>query len=175
MRNIADETLVTQVQEGNIGAFEELVRRYQRKLYRFVIRIVPEHHIAEDIVQEACIRLYTSIEQVDTTKKFSSYFYAITRNVTMTFLREKKHDVSFEKVNFLATEESPDTQLIRFDERHRVHQAIASLNTKYKKVISLYYFENLSYEEISRKLKFPINTVRTHLKRAKEALRKILT
>lgn len=174
MRNIADEMLVAEVQDGSILAFEELVRRYQGKLYRFVMRFVLEHHAAEDIVQEAFIRLYRSIERVDTSKKFSSFVYALTRNCAISYLRAQKRDVPLEEALTLTTDESPDTQVIARDERRRVREAVNALDTKYKNVLSLYYFDDLSYEEISKRLKFPLNTVRTHLKRAKEALRKTL-
>lgn len=175
MRSIADETLVADVQDGNIGAFEELLRRYQGKLYRFVTRIISEHHAAEDIVQVAFIRLYTSIERVDTSKKFSSYLYALTRNCAISFLRAQKRDVPLEEALTLTSDESPDAHVIAKDERRRVREAVNALDTKYKNVLSLYYFDNLSYEEISKRLKFPLNTVRTHIKRAKEVLRKKLT
>lgn len=168
MRNIADETLVVDVQDGNIGAFEVLVRRYQGKLYRFVLRNVHgDHAAAEDVVQESFISLYKTIERVDTKKKFSSYIYSIARNRTISYLRGLKIHSPLESAEFLSASESPerDDDLI---------EALHSLDKKYERVLSLYYFDNLSYEEISKRLKFPLNTVRTHIKRAKEVLRKKL-
>lgn len=169
MRNVADETLVAEVQDGSISAFEELVRRYQGKLYRFVLRNVHgDHASAEDIVQETFISLYKTLERVDTNKKFSSYIFSIARNRTISYLRSRKIHSPLESAEFLSAQESPqrDDDLI---------EALHSLDKKYERVLSLYYFENLSYEEISKRLRFPLNTVRTHIKRAKEALRKMLT
>ncbi len=171
----SDETLVTEIQEGTITAFEILVRRYQRRLLSYVHHRISDMHEAEDVVQESFFNVYKTIERIDTTRKFSSYIYAITRNTALSYLRNRKREVSLDAVQDLGDDASLYENLEASDHRAQVRGAISRLDKKYKRMIELYYFEDLSYEEISNMVRIPINTVRTQLLRAKAALRKELT
>lgn len=170
----SDETLVAAVQDGNIFAFEHLVRRYQRKLHSFVLHIVRDDQAAADVVQDSLINLYKTIDRVDTKKKFSTYVFSIARNTAISFLRAKRREVSLDDVVMAGEDEALFEELVQMEKQHTVGQALKRLDERYRKVIQLYYFDDLSYEEMSRKLRKPINTVRTHLSRAKAALRKLL-
>lgn len=174
MQRQSDESLVAEVQEGSIAAFEELVNRYQRKLLGFAVYIVRDRELAQDVVQESLILLYKTIDRVDTSKKFSSYLYAMTRNSAISALRRQKHTITLEDIAHLPALESVDEQYIKKEKKTWIRAALRELDAKYHKVISLYYFEDLSYEEISKRMHLPVNTIRTHLRRAKAALRKVL-
>src|SRR3989338_4422761 len=90
-----DEELVSEVQGGNIAAFEELVRRFQRPLISFVYKILWDHANAEEVVQDALFSVYTTIHRVDTKKKFSSYVFTLAKNAAISRLRKKKAAVAF--------------------------------------------------------------------------------
>lgn len=171
---LPDEALVRQVQEGDIFAFEHLVRRWQQKLLLFVVRIVSDEQAGQDAVQEAFISLYKTIDRVDTKKKFSSYLYAIARNIAISALRARKPTASIDESTIGTDDTSMDEGLVSQEARGRVTKAVAKLEKKYRQVIELYYFRDLSYEEIAKTLRLPLNTVRTHLSRAKQKLRDIL-
>lgn len=171
---ISDEALVRDIQEGSIYAFEVLVTRYQAKLHSFVTYLIRDSVAANDIVQESFVDLYKTIDRIDTEKKFSLYLYSMTRNHAISYLRSHKPHVPLEDASHLSTLESPERALEEKDEAIRIEEALATIDKKYAKVIRLYYFDNLSYEEVGRHLKISVNTVRTHLRRAKIALRKIL-
>jgi len=173
MNNTSDEALVRDVQEGSIAAFEVLVTRYQTKLHSFVTYLIRDPAEAQDVVQESFIRLYKTIERVDTGKKFSSYLFSVTRNLAISYLRNRKQHAPLVET-LAATGESPEAALEQKDTVLRIEKALDMIDNKYKKVISLYYYDNLSYEEIGIRLNTPVNTVRTHLRRAKEALKKVL-
>ncbi len=174
MAERTDEALVTAVQEGDVFAFEYLVKRYQKRLHAFAVRVVRDDQAAQDIVQESFISLYKTIDRVDLTKKFSTYVFSITRNKAISYLRTIKKQVSLEDVVLIDEDESLYERLTAAEDRLTVRKALAKLEDKYRKVIRLYYFDDLSYEQIGRAMKVPVNTVRTHLFRAKEALRKLL-
>ena len=72
MRDRTDEELVREVQEGNVFAFEHLVKRYQGKLHSFVYHMIHDDQSTQDVVQESFINLYKTIDRVDISKKFSS-------------------------------------------------------------------------------------------------------
>ncbi len=174
MNERSDEELVRDVARGSISAFEHLVRRYQRKLHAFIVHMTDDDAAAQDIVQESFISLYKTIDRVDPKRKFSSYVFAIAKNTAISYFRSKKKEVSLEDIVIAGEDESLLTELIASERQHVIGQALAKLSEKYRRVVQLYYFDDLSYEEISKKMRLPIGTVRTHLLRAKAALRKLL-
>lgn len=169
----SDEAIIEEVRNGNIPLYEEIVRRYQRPLFSFVYHMIEESSLCEDLVQETFIRIYKSIDRIDTSRKFSTYAFEIAKNLAISYIRQTKRLVSLNKVDIEADEDLYES--IAYEhERKRIHIAVSQLRESYKDIISLYYFEDLSYEEISIRLKLPINTVRTHLRRGKQFLKKIL-
>lgn len=171
---VTDEQLVRAIQEGDVLAYETLIKRYQHGLFFFVLRIVHDDAIASDVVQNSLVKVYEIIDRIDTKKKFSTFVFEIAKNAAISELRKRKHDISLEEIVDFAEEESFVEELYQADLENQVRNIVKHLPPKYRAVITLYYFEELSYEEIGRKLRLPINTVRTHLKRAKEQLKKLL-
>lgn len=174
MTERSDEELVADIQEGDIFAFEHLVRRYQRRLHAFAIHMTGDDAAAADVVQESFISLYKTIDRVDPKRKFSSYVFAIAKNTAISHLRSKKKEVSLEDIVLAGEDESLLTDLVASEQKHTIGQALGKLNEKYRRVVRLYYFDDLSYEEISKKMRVPMGTVRTHLRRAKAVLHKLL-
>ncbi len=170
----SDEALVVAIQQGDVFAFEHLVKRFQKRLHSFVLHVVHDDQMAQDVVQESFISLYKTIDRVDTSKKFSTYVFSIARNTAISHLRTLKKQVSLEDVVLLDEDESLYENLVAAERSQTVRKALSHLEEKYRRVIRLYYFDDLSYEEIGRTIRLPVNTVRTHLFRAKEALRKLL-
>lgn len=174
MKQKTDIELVQAIQSGNILAFEELVSRYQRGLLSFSNRVVRDEKTAEEVVQDAFFRVYTSIHSIDTSKKFSTYLFQIAKNTAISTLR--KHRPQSPLTEMLASDDDINLYevLAQKDEAQRVRAAVLRLPAAYRNVVDLYYFHDLSYEEVGNRLKLPLNTVRTHLKRAKTALKELL-
>lgn len=170
----SDSELVIAIQKGDVLAFEELVKRYQRGLFIFVLRIVHDDATAKEVVQDALFNIYRHISRVDPDRKFSTYMFEIAKNTAISAIRARKITVPLDVIAEIAEEETFIEQIVQEDSIASVKIAVRSLPKKYRDVISLYYFDDLSYEEVSHKLHIPINTVRTHIKRAKEALKKVL-
>ena len=125
-------------------------------------------------MQDALFKIYGAIDRVDTKKKFSTYLFEITKNTAISALRGKRNTIPLEAIVTASDDEAIYEQLNRKEEQERVRRAIRTLPDKYRHVIALYYFDELSYEEISKTVRLPINTVRTHLYRAKEQLKRKL-
>lgn len=174
LNHSTDEELVRRVQEGSIRAFEMLVYRYQKRLVTFITRLTHHEALAEDVVIETLFALYKTIDRVDTSKKFSSYLYTSVRNAAYSALRRKKIHIPFSEAIDVPDDTSGDHALLRLYEEERVANALQKIPVPYASVLRLYYFDQLSYEEIAGKTRLPINTVRTHLSRGKAALKKIL-
>lgn len=172
MSEKTDETLVAQIQAGDILAFETLVKRYQKRLFSFVYRIVGDQFASEEVIQDTFFNIYKTIDRIETNRKFSTYLFTVAKNNTISYLR-RKHKTTSLTDQEIDEDENIYEKLITSEKRHAVNLALAKLEIKYRQVLKLYYFEDLSYEQISSKLKVPLNTVRTQLKRAKEALKKL--
>lgn len=154
-------------------AYETLVARYQRPLISFSFRIVGDIHAAEEIAQDTLFAVYRTIDRIDLSKKFSTYLFAIAKNTAISFLRRKKYTVSLDEVEIAIDEELYEV-VAQKERAELVQQTLEMLPEKYKQIISLYYFEDLPYGELAKKLHVPINTVRTHLRRAKDRFKQLL-
>ncbi len=170
----SDRELIVDVQNGNILAFETLVRRYEFPLLRFVARILNNEEDAQEVTQDTFLNVYKGIDRIDPTRKFSSYLYTAGKNLAITLLRAKKKEFPLNEEILEDGEFDGYHKIIKEEEKDKVRKAISYLGKKYQKIVKLYYFNDLSYKEIAIKLSIPINTVRTHLRRAKGELRKVL-
>lgn len=169
----SDEVLVSRIKRGEILAFEELVKRYQGRLLGFTGRMLGNREEAEEVVQDALVSVYLHISRVDQTRKFSTFLFEIAKNGAISRLRRRKKTVAFDEET-MSEEVSVYEKFFSQEEQSRVREAVLSLPDKFRGPIKLYYFEGLSYEQISEKLGIPINTVRTFLKRGKETLKEKL-
>jgi RNA polymerase sigma-70 factor (ECF subfamily) len=170
----SDKELILAIRNGNILAYGQLVRKYQRGLYIFVFRMVRDEHEAQAITQDALYKVYQTIDRIDLGKKFSTYVFEIAKNLAISFLRSHKPNISLDIVLDMSDDTSLYEMVSKKETREKVHKAVHRLPKKYRDVITLYYFRDLSYVEVGEKLHIPLNTVRTYLRRAKIELKKLL-
>jgi RNA polymerase sigma-70 factor (ECF subfamily) len=170
---LSDSELIERIQNGEISAFEQLIERYNRPVHAFIHRYIRDSQDVDDIAQDTFISIYRSIGRIDTTRKFSSYLFTAAKNMAYSFLRKYKVQVTLDEENEIATDEDLYELLSRSAEEKAVQTALSKIEKKYAAVLTLYYFDGLSYEEIGKTLHIPINTIRTHLSRAKDAFRRI--
>lgn len=170
----SDEILLARYKQGNAHAFRELVERYSSSLYNLAYRLLRDPMEAENVVQETFLRVITSVERVRLDLPFKPYLYRIAVNYCYDLLRAKKEYVigDLESVGELAEDAPEILERIEKEElQSRLRQAIEILPPQYRTVIVLRYVDEFSYEEIAQVLNLPLNTVRTHLHRAKERLK----
>lgn len=182
--NVAELQLIQLSRTGDRGAFVELVESYRSKIQRLALRMLHNKPDSEDIVQETFIRVYLNLNHYDESQKFSTWIYRIGKNVCIDLLRKKRpvqsldaelsdQDGDYSYYNKLASQEhTPEHAVLQSEIQEHVHKSINKLADKYKTVITLYYLEELSLQEISKKLDLPITTVKTRLHRGRELLRK---
>jgi RNA polymerase sigma-70 factor, ECF subfamily len=168
-----DEELVARIRRGEILAFEKLVERYKDKIFRYCARFLGEDGDAQEVVQDVMFAVYRKIDNIDASQKFSSYLYAIAKNMAISRLRKRGREVPL-LADVADEQEDVTIRLGREEIKHKVTAAISKLPGKQKQAIDLYYFQDLSYEQISKKLAVPLNTVRTFLYRAKLSLKALL-
>jgi RNA polymerase sigma-70 factor (ECF subfamily) len=164
-------------------AFVVLIERYEAKLERYLTRLgvgLPEDR--EDILQNVFIKAYKNLNGFDPTLAFSSWIYRIAHNETMSFFRSKHarpQVILSEESEALITElkdETADTSVLAETRlsREELTKALETLPQSYRDALTLRFFEDRSYSEMSDILQVPIGTVSTLLYRAKRALRESL-
>ena len=171
---IDDQTLVADTLAGRTEAFGTLVERYDRAIYHLAYRTLHDQEEARDVAQEAFFKAYRSLRTFKPGAKFSTWLFAITYHACCDRLSRRRRYSNDELPDRADSAAGPESQAIASDEAQRLRQAIAALPEKYRTVITLYHLQGRQYEEIAQVLGVPMGTVKTHLFRAKEQLRKIL-
>jgi len=176
-----DEELVVKA-IGDIVFFEQLIERYEGRLTRYILRLSNiSHEEAEDILQEVFVKAWRNLYGYDSKCKFSTWIYSIARNESISQFRKRKSRIGdMQQVNNEIFTEIPDKFDLaeHIDKKLRaktVKKTINKLPIKYKEILILKYYEDLSYDEISDILKKPSGTVATLLNRAKKAFKNELT
>lgn len=179
IEKINDNELVDIVREKNPEYYEEIIGRYQGKLFAYLYRLIGEKEEAEDLLQDVFIKAFRNLKSYDTSRKFSSWIYRIAHNEAVNHIKRKslKRFIPLEsitstkdKLEASSPEENPQMSWIRKETSKEVDEAIKRLPLKYRQVLVLRYYSDKSYEEISEILDKPINTVGTLIKRAKNKL-----
>jgi RNA polymerase sigma factor (sigma-70 family) len=181
-----DETLVQAFLCGKIDAFEELVRRYSRPVLNFVYRMVGNYEDANDLAQDVFVQIYKSLPASRSDLPFKPWLYVIARNKSLDLLKRKRpllftdiegDDESGDGIaaGIEDTDPLPDEVAERKDLQRVLQAMIEELPPKYRQVVVMRYAAELSFDEISKALGLPENTVKTHFHRAKAMLRAKLT
>ena len=157
------------------NAFAELVRRYQGRLYRLAYRMLGNAEEAQDATQEAFLRAYRALSSFRLDASFSPWMYRIATNVCLDMLRSRRPQASLDESPL----DPPATLSVEgaVAERERlraVAEAVGRLPVGLRTVFLLRHEAELSYEEIAQTLGLPLNTVRTRLFRARNALKELL-
>lgn len=174
IKKISDEALVLHVQESGGEGFDEIIDRYQIKIFHYVNRMIRDEDLADDITQNTFISSYENINSFDTTRKFSSWLYRIAHNKTVNEIRSRKKIISLDDTPEISSEEDAEELEMKLDRklaREILEKNLGGIAVKYQEPLILKYFEDKSYEEISDILKIPTSTVGIRLKRGLEKLK----
>ncbi len=180
---ITDEMLATQVLNGELSAFEELVNRYKGSVFSIIYRMLGQYQEAEDISQEVFMIVYQKLYQFDTDKRFGPWIHKIAVNTTISFLRKKKKvtTLTFDETYIQAAEDlpmlnvvDPEITLENKELLEDIESAIKELSDNYKMVIILRYQLELTNQEIADTLGITKENVEVKIHRARKALRKNL-
>ncbi len=182
-----DEDLIERFQNGDLYAFDLIVKRYKDQLLNFVYRFLNNQEQAEDIVQETFLRVYRNRHAYRRVAKFSTWIYTIAGNLARTELRKRKRrrlfslsDIGIENKDYEISSDdfNPEAHVDTLLHDKVIQREINRLSPKFREVIILRDIQNLSYEEIATILRVPIGTVKSRVNRARlrlqERLKKLL-
>jgi len=172
---------------GDSQAFPKLVSRYQTRLLNFVYRMIGDRERAEDLVQEAFIRVHRHLHRFDQTKKFSTWIYTIASNLAKNELRNRSRSplVLYQSIRqrgeedtrplqFEDTSSRPDDMYLNRHLKELVDTSVARLSHHHREVFVLRELEGKSYEEIAEIMHCNLGTVKSRLNRARHSFAEII-
>ena len=200
--NDLELNIIKKIQAGKIDEFEEIVNRYKDRAMTLAMRILKNSEDAEDALQEACIKTFRAIadKQFEERSKFSTYFYRIVYNTAIDFYKKHKAK-TFNLINIDDTKKNDDgevtdinsfemsidrdkyqmsgvydTDRMTLDNQMQevVNRYLEEIPEKYSTILTLFYINDLSHEEIAETLKLPLGTVKNRIFRAKDKLKEVL-
>lgn len=173
----SDARLVEDARQGDHAAFGQLVRRYERRLLRVIQRFVRDADLAEDLAQEAFLRVYERLDQYDASRRFGPWLFRIGVNVTLDFLRRRKRRVWASLFTDAGRERDPDPASAdprtQIDLNQEVWQVVEQLPEKYRTVLVLRDLEGFSTSEIAAILDRREATIRWRLAEARNRFQEI--
>ncbi|MBI5214237.1 MAG: sigma-70 family RNA polymerase sigma factor [Ignavibacteriae bacterium] len=175
--HLSEREILEQIRSGKKYLYTHLVERYKDQVMTLAVRILKNRDDAEEAAQDAFVRAYNALEKFEQKAKFSTWLYRIVYNVCLTRLKKAERQIEFvrdEDNAEIETELFPSVlPSIEYDNLELlgiVKSMIEELPEKYRAILSLFYFQELSYEEIGQVTELPLGTVKTHLFRARTLL-----
>ncbi|MHB8170660.1 MAG: RNA polymerase sigma factor [Thermincolia bacterium] len=173
----ADMMLIEKSLSGDTVAFEELVRRYETKIYTVAYRFMGNHADAADLAQEAFIRIYKSLGKFRGESGFLTWAYHITANVCRDGLRKRSREASLslerpEQEYAMVSKELSLEELAEQKElKGNIQKLLGNLSEDHRLILVMREIQGLAYDEIAQQLECTIGTVKSRLSRARQALK----
>ena len=174
----SDEQLLAEHKKGQTERFEVLVRRHSKNLYRFLVHFTGNETMADDLVQEAFLQVYRSVNDFDPSRRFKPWLYTIAANKARDLMRSRRRrsevpldaQIEGEKgegQTFLTllpdASEGPTVGLELEEERLFVRKMLAGMPDHLREVLILSYYQHLPYKEIAEILNVPLGTIKSRL------------
>ncbi|MBB6327251.1 RNA polymerase sigma-70 factor (ECF subfamily) [Algoriphagus iocasae] len=173
------------VQDKDQQAYASLMKRYKKAVYFMILKMIRDADDAEDLTMEAFAKAFKNLERFKKDYTFSTWLFRIATNNTIDFIRKKKlktmslnntmTDDGGNSVNIDVEDDdnNPQDEFIKTQRIEMVRIFVDKLPAKYRKLVQLRYFDELSYEEIAQELEKPLGTVKAQLHRSRELLYEI--
>lgn len=175
-----DDALVASAQKGSEAAFAEIVRRYQRAVYRVAWALTRNDADADDLAQEAFVRAWGAIGRFEIGQPLYPWLARITTNLAYSLFRRRKRrpetpiEPLLEAGMQFGVEDDPAEHAVTDERNANLRACFAQLSQEHQAVLALRVVQDLSYEEIARALNVPTGTVMSRLARARGALAKLM-
>jgi len=173
-QNIEDELLVLQCQEGDVAAFEELLSRWQDRLWRHILRLIGEEDAAWDVFQDTWIAISRSIRSLRNVAAFRAWAYKTASNRCCDWIRKESRRRKTLKGYFEETQIHEGEWPEPTEPAHNLDEAVKQLSGNDRSILSLRYEEEFSMAAIAEILSIPEGTVKSRLFHAKKRLKKVL-
>jgi RNA polymerase sigma factor (sigma-70 family) len=182
-----DVALVKAARDGEMRAYDELVQRYQERIYATIYHMTSNHEDANDLAQETFIKAYSALKSFKGDSSFYTWIYRIAVNKTINFLKQRKNKVSL-SLNDLDFNVENDPELVAFvsdktprrdialgELQEKLNAAMQKLSDVHRMVVTLHDVQGLSHEEIANIMDCNVGTVRSRLFYARQQLQAYLS
>jgi RNA polymerase sigma factor (sigma-70 family) len=177
-----EDALVHRAQQGDLPAYDELVRRYQERIYATLYHMTSNHEDANDLAQEAFIKAHLAIKSFKGGSSFYTWVYRIAVNKTINFLKQRKNrsamslnDLDFNAENdpdlvALVSDKTPRRDAALAELQKKLNEAMQKLSEQHRLVVTLHDVQGLAHEEIAEIMECNVGTVRSRLFYARQQL-----
>jgi RNA polymerase sigma factor (sigma-70 family) len=182
-----DLALVKRAQQEDVSAFDELILRYQERIYATVYHMTSNHEDANDLVQESFLKAYRALKSFKGNSSFYTWVYRIAVNKTINFLKQRrnKFQMSLDDLDFnaehdpdlvaLISDKTPRRELNLAELQEKLNAAMQKLSETHRLVVTLHDIQGLSHEEIGKVMDCNVGTVRSRLFYARQQLQAYLS
>jgi len=183
----SDLSLVNKAQHEDLAAYDELVRRYQERIYATLYHMTSNHEDANDLTQETFIKAYRALKSFKGDSSFYTWVYRIAVNKTINFLKQRKNklNMSLNDLDFnaehdpdlvsLISEKTPRRSLGLAELQEKLNEALQKLSEPHRLVVTLHDVQGLAHEEIGKIMNCNVGTVRSRLFYARQQLQATLS
>jgi RNA polymerase sigma-70 factor (ECF subfamily) len=184
---VDEKELVRRARTGDMGAYDDLVRRYQERIYATIYHMTSNHEDANDLAQEAFIKAYQALKSFKGGSSFYTWVYRIAVNKTINFLKQRKNraQISLNDLDFnaehdpdlvaLISDKTPRRDISLAELQEKLNAALQKLSEHHRLVVTLHDVQGLSHEEIATIMDCNIGTVRSRLFYARQQLQAYLS
>lgn len=182
-----EEELVNRARQGDLAAYDDLIRRYQERVYATIYHMTSNHEDANDLAQEAFIKAFHALKSFKGGSSFYTWVYRIAVNKTINFLKQRKNkaQISLDDIDFnaehdpdlvaLISEKTPRREVNLLELQEKLNMAMQKLSEPHRLVVTLHDVQGLSHEEIAKIMDCNIGTVRSRLFYARQQLQAYLS
>jgi RNA polymerase sigma-70 factor (ECF subfamily) len=169
-----DQMIVAQIVSGQKDLFRLLVKRHEKAVYGMGLSFFRNREDASDFVQEVFLKVFRNLARFEGRSRFSTWLYKIGYNTAVNGVTRKKEYHSLAEDEAAAEGENPERKLLKSAAREAILGAVGELPERYRICVDLFFFYQRSYQEIEAITGFPVNTIKSHVFRAKKLLREKL-
>ena len=169
-----DKVIIAQIVSGQKELFRLLIKRYEKAIYGLGISFFRNTEDASDFTQEVFLKVFKSLSQFEGRSRFSTWLYRIAYNNAINSTKRRKEYQSLTEEEKIIDNDNPERSLLRELAREAVIEAIKELPERFRVCIDLFFFFDQSYQEIEDITGYQVNTIKSHVFRAKKILREKL-
>lgn len=163
-----DKELLLSISQGDETAFSTLFGRYRNRLYHYLVKVLKSEQVAEEAVLDVFMKIWKARTSLTALRSFEAFIFQVARNQAIDYMRSlaripAAQQETWELIQELAAQETTDQRLLTRETEQRIRDTVSRLSPQRQEVFRLSREENLSYEEIARRMQLSRLTVRNHM------------
>ena len=178
MKNLSDQEIIDSVKKGNTSDYSIIVNRYKNKAFSMLKRMLKDEFDAEEILQDCFLKAYNSLGSFKGESKFSTWFYRIVYNSALTKLSSQKRKIESEmssvEEHFDLVSSYNSDEIEKKDLKDLIQETVNKLPERYSAIITMFYLNEMTIDEISEVMGISISNVKVMLYRSRNALRDLI-